>query len=335
MVKGQRIGSVLLTGEPSDEIAEVWENTADLIALSSLVSVALVAALYVLLGRVLDPLTTLAAGLDQLERRNYAIRLARPKERELAAITDRFNGLAHALDAVRAENARLNQRLVTAQDDERQRTARELHDEVGPSLFGLKANAASIAKLADAVADARAPGLRERASEMLAIIAHLQTVNRSILNRLRPMALGHVPLADLVAELVRERARQHPEIAFAFSARTVSPSYGDSIDLTIYRCVQEGLTNVVRHAKASRVEIELAQADAGRDGAPLVTLNLSDDGCGIDPGGPLGRGLTGMQERVQALSGTCAIAPGTPRGTTLRIAIPIAARAAGTGGAMQ
>src|SRR6185503_16900912 len=128
------------------------------------------------------------------------------------------NALAQALDAARSENEKLNHRLISAQDDERRRTALELHDEVGPLLFGLKAHAGSIAAAAAAnAADANARA-RERAADMLAIVEQLQAVNRSMLNRLRPMALGHVPLADLLSGIVRERAREHAGIAFHVAA---------------------------------------------------------------------------------------------------------------------
>jgi len=323
LVKGERMGSVLITSEPSDEIAEVWENTVDFALVCLLVGLAAIGALHLLLGRVLDPLTGVSAGLADLERRNYRVRLVRPRALELAAITDRFNALAQALDALRTENERLNHRLITAQDDERRRTALDLHDEVGPSLFGLKANAASIANAAGAASEPLLTSLRERAREMLAIIEHLQAVNRSMLNRLRPMALGHVPLVDLVSEAVRERARQQPDIAFDFSPGTLKPSYGDSIDLTVYRCVQEGLTNVIRHARATRAEIELAEGQ-DRDAARLE-LVLRDDGRGIVVPARPGRGLVGMQERLQALGGTCAIEPRVGGGTVLRISIPLPA----------
>jgi two-component system, NarL family, sensor histidine kinase UhpB len=325
LVKGQRMGSVLITSEPSDEIAEVWENTVDFALVCLLVGLAAIGALHVLLGRVLDPLTGVSAGLADLERRNYRVRLDRPQVLELAAIIDRFNALAEALDALRRENERLNRRLITAQDDERRRTALELHDEVGPSLFGLKANAASIANATGAASESLLDGLRQRAGEMLAIIEHLQAVNRSMLNRLRPMALGHVPLAELVSEVVRERARQQPDISFAFSPGKLSPSYGDSIDLTIYRCVQEGLTNVIRHARATRADIELTATDGAHDGDAIsrLALVLRDDGRGIDPSARLGRGLLGMQERLQGLGGACAIEQGRGGGTVLRITIPL------------
>ena len=224
--------------------------------------------LYVLFGRVLDPLNGLSAGLADLERRKFRVRLPRPQARELAAITDRFNALAEALEGTRAENLRLNERLITAQDDERRRTALELHDEVGPSLFGLKANASSIAGVAGELPEPAAGKLTERVRDMQAIIEHLQVINRSMLNRLRPMALGHVPLREILSELVSERGRQNPDIAFAFTADRIAPGYGDLVDLTIYRCVQESLTNVIRHAQASHVEVTLSEVTKDVDRAP-------------------------------------------------------------------
>ena len=292
IVNGGRVGSVEIVAEPRDEIAEVWGNTVALGAVALSVNVAVIGILYFLFGRVLDPLTGVARGLADLERRNYRVRLPRPQAQELAAITDRFNALAHALDAARAENDQLNHRLITAQDDERRRTALELHDEVGPSLFGLKANAASIATAAAELEDQAARKMTERVRDMLAIIEHLQAINRSMLNRLRPMALGHVPLQDILSELVRDRARQHPQIDFSFSADRLMRSYGDSIDLTVYRCVQESLTNVIRHAQAKQVGVELGEAvhdaNGSEEGASQLALTVRDDGRGIDPGGGAG-----------------------------------------------
>jgi two-component system, NarL family, sensor histidine kinase UhpB len=244
---------------------------------------------------------------------------------ELAVITERFNALAHALDAARTENAELANRLITAQDDERRRTALELHDEVGPCLFGLKAYATSIAALADKLPDTQAQDLRERAREMMTILERLQLLNRSLLKRLRPMALGHIPLRDLLAEVVADRERQHPQLAFAFSTGTLQQSYGDAIDLTIYRCVQEGLSNAIRHANGTSVAVDLGETN-GRD-TPSIRLVVRDDGAGIAPDAPAGFGLAGMQERVRALGGHCVIDDAEVRGTSVRVMIPLQARA--------
>jgi two-component system, NarL family, sensor histidine kinase UhpB len=330
IVNGQRIGTVEIVAEPRDEIAEVWGNTVALATVAVAVNVAVIAMLYVLFGRVLDPLTGVARGLADLERRNYRVRLPRPQARELAAITDRFNALAQALDAARTENETLNRRLITAQDDERKRTALELHDEVGPSLFGLKANASSIASAAAGLPDPVGGKLNERVRDSLAIIEHLQAINRSMLNRLRPMALGHVSLRDILSELVQDRARQQPQTAFAFSADKLMRSYGEAIDLTVYRCVQEGLTNVIRHAQASEVSIALGEGSAdgyaGEERATQLTLTVRDDGRGIDPTAPLGFGIRGMQERVQALGGSYKVDSGAGSGTCVRIVIPLQGR---------
>ena len=326
VVNGARIGSVEIVPEPRDEIAEVWGNTVALAVVALIVNVAVIGMLYLLFGRVLGPLTGVARGLADLERRDYQVRLPRPHAQELAVITDRFNALAQALDAARAENERLNHRLITAQDDERRRTALELHDEVGPSLFGLTANAGSIASAARELPSDAARKLTERARDMLAIIEHLQGINRSMLNRLRPMALGHVPLKDILAELVRDRARQHPQIAFTFSADKLMRGYGDSIDLTVYRCVQESLTNVIRHAQASRVDVELGETganDSEGGAAGALALAIRDDGRGIDPGTPPGFGTRGMQERVQALGGSYKVESARGCGTCVRITIPL------------
>src|SRR6516164_3263693 len=218
VVNGARVGSVEIVAEPHDEIAEVWGNTVALGTVALGVNVAVIGILYVLFGRVLDPLTGVARGLADLEHHNYRVRLPRPQAQELAAITDRFNALAQALEAARAENEQLNHRLITAQDDERRRTALELHDEVGPNLFGLKAHATSIAAAAAKLEHQAARKMTERVHDMLAIIEQLQSINRSMLNRLRPMALGHVPLRDILCELVRDRARQHPQIEFSICA---------------------------------------------------------------------------------------------------------------------
>jgi two-component system, NarL family, sensor histidine kinase UhpB len=326
VVDGRPLGSVLIAGEPADEIAEVWENLTALATVATLVNLVMIGILYVLFGRVLGPLTALGTGLRDLERRSFGVRLTRPKVRELAAIADRFNALAGALEAARSENAGLYRRLITTQDDERRQTARELHDEVGPSLFGLKANAGSIAAAAAALPDAARAAIEERTHDLLAIVEHLQSINRSLLTRLRPMALGHVPLADLLADMVRDRARQNSQIAFPFAADRLRASYGDPIDLTIYRCVQEGLTNAIRHAKAHTIRISLGETPAGDAAAAHLDLVVADDGRGIDVAAPPGFGLRGMQERVAALDGTCTVAPAPGGGTRLHVIIPLPVR---------
>jgi two-component system sensor histidine kinase UhpB len=205
-----------------------------------------------------------------------------------------------------------------------------LHDEVGPSLFGLKANASSMANAAAELPDRIRGKLIERLRDSLAIIEHLQAINRSMLNRLRPMALGHVPLHDILSELVQDRARQQPQTTFSFTAGKLARSYGEAIDLTVYRCVQESLTNIVRHAQAREVSVALGEesddGQAGEKRPTHLTLTVRDDGRGIDPTASIGFGVRGMQERVQALGGSYKVDSGAGRGTCVRIVIPLQGR---------
>lgn len=318
VVNGRRVGQVEIAGEPADEIAEFWENMVALGSIGILLNVAMIGMLYVLFGRVLDPLTALASGLSELEHQAYNVRLPRPHARELAVISEHFNALALALATVRAENLRLNRRLITAQDDERRRTARELHDEVGPCLFGLRANAASIASATADLPDKTGRVVADRLQDICGIAEHLQAINRSMLDRLRPMALGHVPLKELIEQLVHERGHQHAEISFVFSAGELRGSYGNSIDLTVYRCVQESLTNAVRHAHAKQIGVTLAEGASG------LELTVRDDGRGIAAGVAPGFGIRGMKERVEGLGGRCRIDGTAVGGTCVSINLPLA-----------
>ena len=263
----------------------------------------------------------LTNGLSDLEHQTYSVRLPQPQARELSSIAEHFKCLALALETLRGENLRLNRRLITAQDDERRRTALELHDEVGPCLFGLKANASSIASVAENLPDQARQSIAERLRDILAIIEHLQSINRSMLDRLRPMALGHVPLKDMVGQLVNERAREHPQITFSIAADDLPRGYGNSIDLTIYRCIQESLTNAIRHAE--REACHRRHSITVDNGASL-TLTVIDDGRGTSQPTPAGFGTRGMKERVEGLGGRYSVESKPGRGTSVRITIPLA-----------
>lgn len=318
---GQQLGIAQITTQPLDEIDEIWGYARALSLTTLAINVAMLIALYVALGRILAPLRRLGAGLAQLEHHDYTARLEPPGAQELAVIAERFNKVAEALGAVRAANGRLNRQLLTAQDDERRRTALELHDEFGPSLFALEANAASIARIATGAAAPDREKLAIRASEISAIVGQVQTVNRELLNRLRPHGLGQAPLATCLDLLLRGFGQRHPGLTFVGRFDGLARGYGDLVDLTIFRCVQESATNAVRHGAATRVEAEAAE----RDGRLEATIR--DNGSGLpDSGLPTehgtGLGLSGMRERVEALGGTFTLDNAGP-GAIVRISIPV------------
>jgi len=315
-VGGRILGSAQITTQPMDEIEEIWGYARALSLTTFAVNAAILVALYLALGRILAPLRRLGEALMQLEHHDYTARLDPPGTPELALIAERFNKVAGALSQTRSANASLNQKLLTAQDDERRRTALELHDDFGPCLFALEANAASIASIAANAKEVDRAKLAARAAEIGTIVGQVQGVNRALLNRLRPHGLGQAPLATCLDLLLRGFGERHPGIAFVGRFDGLARGYGDLVDLTIFRCVQESATNAVRHGRAKRVEA-FADEEAG-----TVRVEIRDDGTGLPAEHRIGLGLSGMRERVEALQGTFALDNAVP-GAIVRIAIPV------------
>jgi two-component system, NarL family, sensor histidine kinase UhpB len=318
IIRGESTGVVTIRSEPSDEIGEAWNYAYALIVTTFCLNIMVLGALFIFFGRVLAPLPRLVAGLKDLEIRNYAVRLPRPSLVELAIITDHFNKAAEALSAAHEANRRLTRKLLTAQDDERRRMALELHDEAGACLFALEVNATSILNMTKHVPDGARIG--ERAKDVVALVETVQGINRRVLDRLRPMALGQIPLKECLIKLLVDLDGGEGGPAIDHAIGDLRTSYGPLVDLTIYRCVQEGLLNAIRHAHASRIMIALDEREeAGRSS---IEICIRDDGIGLQPPLRAGVGLSGMRERVEALSGSFAIKAG-PGGLTLAIALPL------------
>jgi len=340
------LGTVVIAGEPADEIAEIWLDVSSVAMVWIILVALIIALLYFVLGRILHPLANLARGMLKLEDGQYATRLERPRALELGVIAGRFNKLAVALGRAREENVQLYGQLITVQEDERREIANELHDEASPCLFGIMANAMSVERLTERRHDRKSVEVKGHVGEILKITERLKTMNRAMLKKLRPVALGRVALPALVEDLIGELQRRYPEVSLSPSIKTRPSSYGETIDLTVYRCIQEGVTNAIRHGKADTVRVELFEkrrsnganganghhdshgsngvhATNGAGESQTLQLIIHDDGCGFLPETSLGFGLTVMRERINALGGSCAIQSAPAHGATLRVIIPI------------
>jgi two-component system sensor histidine kinase UhpB len=225
---------------------------------------------------------------------------------EVAALVRAFNEMLNRLEAERRESGR---RALDAQEAERLRIARGLHDEVGQVLTGV------LLQL-DSLATARAAGDVQIAETKDAVRQALEEVRR-IARELRPEMLDQLGLTSALTELARRFADQ--------SGIDVQSSFGDSLprlsdasELAVYRVAQESLTNVARHAHASRVELALEA------GPGSVVLRVSDDGGGIPEGADVNGhgGLRGMRERALLVGGALAVKPGRDGGTEVRLEVP-------------
>ena len=199
------------------------------------------------------------------------------------------------------ELEQLTRLLLRAQEDERRRIARELHDEAGQALTAVKIELDLDGHLAAG----------EQVGRALAQV-------RDLSNLLRPSALDDLGLSAALRALaadVSARSRIKVDLAIETGGRTFSPE----IEVVLYRVVQEALTNIVRHAQATWVRAQLALR--GHD----VWLTVEDDGQGLGPGAAPKLGWLGMQERVTAAGGTLTITTAAPSGVRLTARIPVGA----------
>jgi signal transduction histidine kinase len=198
-----------------------------------------------------------------------------------------------------SELEQLTRLLLRAQEDERRRIARELHDEAGQALTAVK-----IELDLDGHKDAG-----EKVGRALAQV-------RDLSNLLRPSALDDLGLSAALRALaadVSERSRIKVDLDIETGGRTFSPE----VEVVLYRVVQEALTNIVRHAKATWVRAQLAMR--GHD----VLLTVEDDGQGLSAAVEPKLGWLGMQERVTAAGGTLTISPAEPKGVRVTARIPV------------
>ena len=318
---------IIILGEPADEIAEAWQDFSSLALIWIGINVVVLVVLYLVLGRVLDPLASLSKGMHRLEDGEYGARLKPSKVQELAVITNRFNTLASALDVARKENERLYRELINVQEAERREIANELHDEAGACLFGIAANASSIQTTAGQLTGQGASKISNRAGEILSIAERLKAQNRALLKKLRPGPLGQVKLSDLITELTAGLQGRHPETQIRTDIGELAKSYGEPVDLAIYRCIQEAITNAIRHGHAANVSVDLVEKKRalganGHNGAD-VELVVADDGQGMAPSTSKGFGLTTMTERVRSVGGDCVVESEPMNGTTVKVGIPV------------
>lgn len=268
---------------------------------------AMLVANLLLLGPTLAP-------IDRLVERMRTVDLLRPGQRlpeqggiEAVEIVRAFNQMLDRLEQERRDSGR---RSIEAQEGERLRIARGLHDEIGQVLTGV------LLQL-DALEDADPDTRRRRAAETRQAVRQALEEVRRIAQELRPQPLEHLGLASALTELSRRFADQSGitvDRRFAADLPHLSPD----AELAVYRVAQESLTNVARHAHASRVALTL------EPGAGSVVLHVADNGSGMSEAaaenGP--GGLRGMREHALLVGGVLAITPGRDGGVDIRLEVP-------------
>ncbi len=251
----------------------------------------------VLLRRALGPLRRLAEftrHVDPLEP-GKRIPVYGP-DAEVFDLTQAFNEMLERLERERRDAV---SRALAAQEGERLRTSRELHDEIGQRLTAVLLQVEQVLRRAP---DSIAPQLREIRETTRGSLEEARRISAS----LRPEALDDLGLVNALSVLV-DRLNEQTGATIEQHLRHDLPPLSSEAELVLYRVAQEALTNAIRHADASRIELEL-----GHSGG-IVTLRVVDDGCGMGSAPP-GGGMQGMRERAVLVGAQLTVANGSDAG---------------------
>jgi two-component system sensor histidine kinase UhpB len=205
-------------------------------------------------------------------------------------------------------------RMVSIQDEERKDISRELHDELGPLLFAIRANVTAM--IDNDGGDANLFGISEQ--RVLQAVEALQVTNRRILDRLRPLMIEDLGLDASIQKLLRDVHAQVPDMVVTFEIDPQIVTADSVVGQTVYRVLQESITNVLKHARASKLNVKAGVSENA------ILVEVADNGATAPLQPKFGRGLTGMRERLRALEGSFEYirADGW---TTIRSSLPLAA----------
>ena len=251
----------------------------------------------------LTQLTNLMARVDPL-RPGQRVHVPGPAS-EVTVLADTFNAMLDRLELERRDSGR---RALSAQEEERRNLAAELHDDIGQTLTAMVLQLDRIAQQSDGPLRASAIDARDAAVGLVEDI-------RSVARRLRPEALDTLGLASALTNLI-DRLTARTGLPVERHIDREHPALTPEADLVIYRVVQESLTNILRHAGATKATVSLAAH--GGD----VILTVTDDGVGFDPRSVPQHGIRNMRERALLIGGELTLSRGAGgRGTEIRLRI--------------
>ncbi len=320
-------GRLVVQANASRAVLDAWDDLSWLVG-SGIVTLVLINALvFALVGRAVRPLGRIADAIGEVERGRFDVALPPLPGREAATIGAAFNRMVGQLRAnleterraLRAETQLSDSRELTRWIDqhleqERHFIARELHDELGQSVTGMRSIALSIAQRAGDAETARAARLIADEASRLYDAMH------GMIPRLTPLVLDSFGLAEALNDLVERTRSSQPGLTIDLQIELGQAPLPAEAALALYRAAQEGLTNAIRHGEARRVVLALRP-----DGAAL-RLTVTDDGKGPPAGGADRSGHYGLRwlaEREQGLGGRVELAAARAAGACLDVTLPL------------
>lgn len=317
---GARYTEIIIKANPSDEITESWNEVKNVLVMLVIFLVLANVTIYFTLGWGLKPVITLTAGLENIEKGNFQLRLPKFTMPEFSKISEKFNIMAEGLQQSREENRILTQRSLSIQENERKNLAYELHDELGQSITAIKAVAVSIEQQKSNDREI----INQSAETIINVSNRMYDVARKMMRRLRPQALDELGLIKTLQNLIDDWNSLYQDTFCYFSFSGDFSQLNDDVNINLYRIIQECLTNVIKHASASAVKINLVSEFSDEFGRLMINLVIEDDGVGFEKDRiRSGLGFLGIRERAESLGGQVDISSSPGMGTRIVVKIPI------------
>lgn len=310
----------LRIGLAEDNIERIVELvTTQIISITLLMVAVGFAAAFFLTWILTRPLLSLLEATRAVERGDFSARVPRWAKDEIGDLATAFNAMTASLE--QAEHARRDRdelranyirRVITAQEDERKRIARELHDSTSQSLTSLLVGLRHLEAADDPAA------ARQRLGDIRKIVNATLDEVHALAWQLRPSVLDDLGLAAALQRYIADYQGRY-DVQVDYVARNLAERLPVAVETTLYRVIQEGLTNIARHAQARNASILIEQRPAS------VRVIVEDNGVGFDVErvGASRLGLQGIHERVQLLGGKLVIESQPGQGTSLFIEIPL------------
>jgi two-component system sensor histidine kinase UhpB len=330
VVNGVDFGTLVIAPRLADEAEEVWSSIVNFSLGGTALALAAVTLMSVTIAYLLRPIRQVGDALMVLESGRYDVVVPEKGPPEISDICRKLNRLAATLEASISENRRLAQRIIRVQDEERKELARELHDELGPYHFAIRAAISALRSEAQRDTPDRQK-LLGNCDTLGERVETIQRMNRGVLLKLRPLGLEEYGLKAKLTSLLALLRESHPHVRINLRVEDDLPACDETSNLTLYRLVQEGLTNALRHANATVIDIAVETVKNGTGspikgvGHQIVHVAIEDDGRGLPEGVKTSYGIAGMSERVWATGGEMRLTNRPGGGLTLDAWVPASA----------
>ncbi len=321
--RGERIGTFFVLPRPDDEIEERRELILSDLVVTGFVTAAFTILTFWAVRRAMRPLRRVSESLIALGNGDLSARLEPMNLSEFGQLPEDFNRTVGMIRDATSMREKLTDTLITVEEATRRRFAHDLHDELSPYLVAIQPN---IALLESALE--RDPALAPYEGSIRAVSEHVsRTVQRVrlMLETLHPPELDSLGLIEAVREFCEtQRLAQPGQLTFGLDLDPKAAGCSESIDTTVFRTVQESVTNALKHGGCRHIDVSLRREDT--PGRGTITLRIWNDGTSEAPRATRGGlGSLGLQDRVDALGGSSRIGPAPAAGWLVDVSIPLPA----------